>query len=1207
MKIDGSSAFNMSDIKTEPLSSDCPAEPDQEWTDAPKELLRRATRTFVQEEELHETDQLGQWCANGRAVELTSFKGSGPSGQFILQGDLYQRLRPYQREGVAWMAQLYHLKQGLILADEMGLGKTVQALALLSGAKKAGAKHALIIVPVTLLDQWDREASKWCSEWRIYTYHGSPAQRVRALQGVMTPEGGILLTSYAVLKNADERLLQVVIPELDASLEMTEVELCPPKKRQRGSAPQAEAKIQKKAWDLVICDEAHVMRNISTLLGRHLRSIVSNSRVLLTGTPVQNALQDLWSLMDFAQPGLLGNHATFVKNVSDPINKGSVRGASPCAVQLKKHLCEELWELVKPHLLRRTKESVGLLGATEASGPTERGLLGRTVLPPKSETVIWLMPTSEQIKATQKLLEKSDVIQEANSHGKMGLAVFRAIALLKKLCNHPALGLPVSQPGAWQEFLSEALGKSRGKRKACKALTDAAAVQEEAVVEDGEADDARAGRAVEMMLRRLPRDVESLTLQSAKLRCLAKLLPALASKGHRTLIFSQGLKMMDLVELCVLKRLGISYLRIDGSTDVQSRADRVQQFQTQTDSFQCMLLTTSVGGYGLNLTSADRVVLLDPAWNPALDAQAVERVYRIGQKREVKIYRLVMSGLIEDKMFRLQVFKMGLTKTALEAKQQQRYFTSAEIRGLFEWTDPSQGETRNLLLEKHGEDQEKTAQINAQQDGANEGWFEAGPAIGLSNFSNLYNCLAHGDCEADDECDAQVAEMKAKLGQVDENMHRTEQQRQAVEEELKAAHAAVQAASKSIAESCASRAKALALTKSRQADLNKARRHEAAATQHLEKVMRRRSAAREAKMNAEQTCMQAEHDLLTLGRSVAEAVSTWRDASTAVELALQGANEKVCLVQLDGTATAGGQVQVTAGKAKTAQRLMERVHKAWDQVKSAWLELESAEDTWLKLESSSHACQRDRSKAESAQAKAVQRVEALRDSMAATIAALVEAGTAFADALQCNQDRPLSAAALKALQQAAKSGFRQASTSWTRARQLQEAWVKASALRRRAAKKVSVSATSHAEAEAWLETVDGEHQDSLAAEERESSSRLACEQALLEAEALQSAAEVETAGQKCRRSECQANIAAARSKLKPAKVAEKQASAGRVALLNHYTKVDKGQIKMELQATESSAKEARSALSALKAEEYDANQVEEAYNQARKKLRADGE
>merc|ERR1712139_13749 len=197
-----------------------------------------------------------------------------------------------------------------------------------------------------------------------------------------------------------------------------------------------------------------------------------------------------------------------------------------------------------------------------------------------------------------------------------------------------------------------------------------------------------------------------------------------------------GIKLMDLVELCILKSLGITYLRIDGSTDVQSRADRVQQFQTRPDKFQVMLLTTSVGGYGLNLTGADRVVLLDPAWNPAVDAQAVERVYRIGQRREVRVYRLVMSGLIEDKMFRLQVFKMGLTKTALEAKQQQRYFTSAEIRGLFEWTDPSQGETRNLLLDKHGEEQENVAMVNAQHD-CGQSWLEAGPAVGVSNFSML--------------------------------------------------------------------------------------------------------------------------------------------------------------------------------------------------------------------------------------------------------------------------------------------------------------------------------------------------------------------------------------------------------------------------------------------------------------------------------------
>merc|ERR1719329_1204550 len=123
--------------------------------------------------------------------------------------------------------------------------------------------------------------------------------------------------------------------------------------------------------------------------------------------------------------------------------------------------------------------------------------------------------------------------------------------------------------------------------------------------------------------------------------------------------------------------------------DIPSRNERIRKFQTEQEQYSCMLLTTGVGGYGLNLVGADRVIILDPAWNPATDMQAVDRVHRIGQEREVKTYRLIMSGLIEDKMFRLQVYKMGLTKTALESNQQQhRYFTAEEIHGLFEWTDP---------------------------------------------------------------------------------------------------------------------------------------------------------------------------------------------------------------------------------------------------------------------------------------------------------------------------------------------------------------------------------------------------------------------------------------------------------------------------------------------------------------------------------------
>merc|ERR1719440_1423949 len=187
------------------------------------------------------------------------------------------------------------------------------------------------------------------------------------------------------------------------------------------------------------------------------------------------------------------------------------------------------------------------------------------------------------------------------------------------------------------------------------------------------------------MIRKLPRTVEAILQQSAKLRCMRSLIPTLVQKGHRILVFSHSLKMLDLVQICCLKPANIRCLRIDGQTAPDARAEKVRKFQQQPERFQCMLLTTNVGGVGLNLTSADRVILVDPAWNPATDAQAVDRAFRIGQEREVRVYRLIMSGLIEDKMFRLQVFKMGLTRSALEAERCQAYFSTREIRALFEW------------------------------------------------------------------------------------------------------------------------------------------------------------------------------------------------------------------------------------------------------------------------------------------------------------------------------------------------------------------------------------------------------------------------------------------------------------------------------------------------------------------------------------------
>mmetsp|Transcript_46829 Transcript_46829/g.87802 ORF Transcript_46829/g.87802 Transcript_46829/m.87802 type:complete len:1470 (-) Transcript_46829:28-4437(-) len=779
--------------------------------------------------------EASQWRFTSEGlVELPNDKDSHEL-TFKLPKDTFDRLYPYQRAGVAWMARLVQSMNGGILADEMGLGKTVQICALLNGMRKAGASHALLLLPISLLDQWSKEARIWCPGWPVCRYYGTQSERKRALRKIMKPAGGLLLTSYNLLGNAEE------LDEIHIGPDVA----TPPRKGRRPLAEVLKAKRRRlddddaddrdmsdedlppetpggglpsegttRPWDIIIADEAHRAKNISTQLGRNLRRLKSRCRILLTGTPVQNALGDLWALMDFAQPGLLGNHATFVKHYSKPIDQGSVKGATPFQVELKKHLSEQLRSLIDPHLLRRTKANAGLLkdeGELDADCEGDdmeendsEGVKAKK-LPPKRETVIWLAPSDEQLEAYKKVLERSDVIRAACAKLKLGVEVFRAIGLLKKLCNHPAIVLPAATASAWGEFLSEAndipsakqpevQGTSPMKqvdevaRSPCKASdgscdAEAADAGMEASdvegaapspmkADDGDApcmavdltgDEALDGPGgsgaaemeavrdvcVEEFLKDLPRTMEALSSQSSKLRCLASLLPALIERGHRVLVFCQSLKMLDLVQICCLKPKGLRCLRIDGGTDAQARAEKVKKFNTQRDRFQCMLMTTATGGVGLNLTSADRVVLVDPAWNPATDAQAVDRAFRIGQEKEVRVYRLIMSGLIEDKMFRLQVFKMGLTKTALEGDKQQRYFTEREIRSLFEWCDPAEGETRKMLLEMSGDDPDGVVQQLADEDGAvDDGWMSAGPAVGISDFAAIYSAAMKEDEEA---------------------------------------------------------------------------------------------------------------------------------------------------------------------------------------------------------------------------------------------------------------------------------------------------------------------------------------------------------------------------------------------------------------------------------------------------------------------------
>jgi SNF2 family DNA or RNA helicase len=273
----------------------------------------------------------------------------------------------------------------------------------------------------------------------------------------------------------------------------------------------------------------------------------------------------------------------------------------------------------------------------------------------------------------------SEVVRRATS-GKNGMEALKAISMLKKLCNNPLLCLPKEEFAEWRlRTVPSSTGASQPSQQKTGGEQAAAPEQEDGFDEDGgtQLDTQPAVECQDFLARlraMLPGSAEGAALLSCKLRVLAVLLPQLQKRGHRCLIFSHSTRMLDLIQACVLRVLGLKFLRIDGTIDPKDRDLKLTKFQAPDSRYFCMCLSSQVGGVGLTITGADRVILADPAWNPAMDAQAIDRVHRLGQRRDVVVYRLVGSGAIEDKMFRLQVFKRSLAKTAMEHESQIRFF-----------------------------------------------------------------------------------------------------------------------------------------------------------------------------------------------------------------------------------------------------------------------------------------------------------------------------------------------------------------------------------------------------------------------------------------------------------------------------------------------------------------------------------------------------
>uniref|UniRef100_A0A8D0L4A0 DNA excision repair protein ERCC-6-like n=1 Tax=Sphenodon punctatus TaxID=8508 RepID=A0A8D0L4A0_SPHPU len=603
----------------------------------PNEKLRSRIRKLEQ--------VLAELALDPEEEEEDGFVNVCQSG-LMLYGELHNKLYDYQREGVAFLYSLYRDgRKGGILADDMGLGKTIQIVAFLSGMFDAElAQFVLLVVPTTLISTWVREFAKWTPGMRVKDFHGTnKAERNRNLQRIQR-KTGVVITSYPMLLNNWQQL---------SSLNGQEF-----------------------IWDYIILDEAHKIKSPSAKTTKCIHVIPAKNRILLTGTPMQNNLHEMWSLFDFAcQGSLLGTAKTFKMEYETPITKAREKDSTPTERALGLKISENLMSIIKPYFLRRTKEDIqkkNKFGKQETQLPENQSkdiAPEMPALPRKNDFIVWvyLAPVQEQI---YKNFLSLDYIKELLMTTRSPLS---ELTVLKKLCDHPRLlsARACSQLGLEGSNFSE---------------------------QDGEENDVGAFSGMNK-IDHLSDD--TLIEESGKLRFLIGLLERLREEGHRTLVFSQSRKMLDILER-ILAHKNFKLMRIDGTVaQLVERERRIGIFQNNED-YSVFLLTTQVGGVGLTLTAATRVVIFDPSWNPATDAQAVDRAYRIGQKENVLIYRLITCGTVEEKIYRRQVFKDSLIRqTTGDKKNPFRYFTKQELRELFTLRDTRTSATQLQLQSLH--------------------------------------------------------------------------------------------------------------------------------------------------------------------------------------------------------------------------------------------------------------------------------------------------------------------------------------------------------------------------------------------------------------------------------------------------------------------------------------------------------------------------
>ncbi|HUR06632.1 MAG TPA: DEAD/DEAH box helicase [Nonomuraea sp.] len=460
-------------------------------------------------------------------------------------------LRPYQERGLAWLSFLSELGLGGVLADDMGLGKTVTTLALL--VHERSETPTLLVCPMSLVGNWQREAARFAPGLRVYVHHGSG----RDAQAI--GDADLVITTYGTAQRDLETLRGV-------------------------------------EWRRVVCDEAQAIKNSGTLQSQAVRAIPTGTRLALTGTPVENHLAELWSIMEFANPGLLGSRSRFRTRFQEPIE-----------ARQDEQAMHALKRATGPFVLRRVK--------------TDKSIISD--LPEKMEVKEWCLLTPEQAGLYQAVVD--DMLGKINdSEGieRRGL-VLAAMAKLKQVCNHPA---------------------------------------------------------------HLLKDGSLLSGRSGKLARLEQLAEEIVAEGEKALVFTQYSEFGTMLQPYLAQRLDRPVLWLHGGLPKKTRDRLVDRFQ-QDDEPMLFLLSLKAAGVGLNLTAANHVIHVDRWWNPAVEDQATDRAFRIGQRKNVQVRKLICAGTLEERVDEMIERKKSLAERVVGTGEDWLTdLSTGELREVFRLT-----------------------------------------------------------------------------------------------------------------------------------------------------------------------------------------------------------------------------------------------------------------------------------------------------------------------------------------------------------------------------------------------------------------------------------------------------------------------------------------------------------------------------------------